>query len=259
MRSISNAEIDLIQTLFQRYGSLRKVAVLCNRSPATIKKYVSDKALIVRKNIVSTVSHNEILKGLYIGLWMGDGTQYYNQAYEIKICSNKRQRELNSFIQRIILDLFGKKTNLIEDKNTNRAYIKFRSKFIFEWIENYVSYSSNKTKTIRLLGSHQNYDPLFRDGLLLGLCLSDGYLKGRFKFNVISKNLSCLVIDLLKLYGYQPSQYVHDRSRWGWHDLYMVSLNKLESQELNFLLDSILIQLDCKMPFKVLKNGPDVI
>lgn len=91
------------------------------------------------------------LIGIYVGLWMGDGTQYYEGAYTIEICSHKCCSKLNLFIQRIIYLIFSKNTMLLKEKNTNRAYIKFRSKFIFDFIHAYVDFKDDKkTNSVQL-------------------------------------------------------------------------------------------------------------
>ena len=92
-------------------------------------------------------------------------------------------------------------------------------------------------------------------GVLLGLSLSDGYLKKSFKFNVVSKNLSDNVFDILVKFGFSPRRYVHKRSKWGWKDLYMISLIRGESKQLLEILDKSIGKIDGEMHYQKLKYG----
>ncbi|MBI2573591.1 LAGLIDADG family homing endonuclease [Candidatus Woesearchaeota archaeon] len=193
------------------------------------------------------------LIGFYIGLWMGDGTQYYSQGgYRIKICCNKIEKNLNHFIQTAITNLFNKKTVLIEEKDTNRAYIKFSSKYIYHFVNEYVYFEKNKTASICL--KKIKFSRGFLDGCLLGLILSDGHLKYRFHFNVISRSLAEDMIRILEELGFSPSLYIHNRKKYGWHDLYMVSLPVKESAELHKILNKIIRDLGFDIDFKILKK-----
>src|SRR3989344_7976668 len=134
MRKVRIEEINHFLMLYQRYFSLRKVSEHTGRSVNTIKKYLNGHIQLNLKNIVTEANlSSELLIGTYVGLWMGDGIQYYDNSYTVKICSNKQQLKLNKFIQGVVKDIFGKDSCLIEEKNTNRAYIKFHSKFIYNF------------------------------------------------------------------------------------------------------------------------------
>ena len=111
-----------------------------------------------------------------------------HRGYTVKICSNKRQKKLNKFIQEVISGLFGKNTCLINEKNTNRAYIKFSSKFIYYFIFDYVKIVGNKTRTVRLKNDIETYSTEFLKGVLLGLSLSDGHLDKSICLMLFQKN-----------------------------------------------------------------------
>ncbi len=112
---------------------------------------------------------------------------------------------MNGFIQLIILKMFRKKSRLIIEQTTNRVYIKFQSKFIFDFIYNYVIHDEKrKTYTARLIKRTNGHTKEFREGCLLGLALSDGYIKNRFVFNVTSGRLAKNVYEILKNFGYNP-------------------------------------------------------
>src|SRR3989344_5387984 len=255
MRKVKREEINHFLALYQRYCSLRKVSTYTGRSVNTIKKYLNGRIQIHLKNIVTEADlSNDLLIGIYVGIWMGDGTQYYDNSYTIKICSNKQQLKLNKFIQGVIKEIFGKDSCLIEEKNTNRAYIKFHSKFIYNFIFDFVSIDENKTKTVRLKEPIRSYSVGFLKGVLLGLSLSDGYLRKTFKFNVISEQLSNNVILILQKLGYNPKRYIHNRSKYHWNDLHMVSLSRSESRKLSSHFDEILKDMDSNATFSELKK-----
>ena len=122
MKNVKSKEINEFLKLYEKFGSLRKVSRLTGRSVNTIKKYITGKIPVkLCPRVLNVNSTNNLLIGVYVGLWMGDGTQYYDNSYVVKFCSNKQQNNLNLFIKDIILKLFNKQSWLIKDKNTNRA------------------------------------------------------------------------------------------------------------------------------------------
>jgi len=262
MKTLSQEKIDQIIELYSKNNSLRETCRKLNISIGSAHKYTSRDKVINRHNITTELhSHDERLIGLYIGLWMGDGTQYYEKnkrGYTIKICSNKKDLLLNAFIRRAIFRLFGKNTALHEVSNTNQTYIKFSSKFIFNFVYNYVSQEfRKKTHTIHLKEKINMYSDDFLEGCLLGLVLSDGYLKHIFSFNVTSNNLADNMIQILENFEFSPSLYIQNREKYRWKDLYMVKLRVEESKRLELFLDTILEKLACTNSFKELKySGP---
>ncbi len=260
MRKISQDEINQFVTLYKEHHSLRKVSRITKNSPNTIKKYVSNYIPINEQDIVKSLkTNNELIIGTYVGLWMGDGTQYFDKndgSYTIKICSDKRSKNLNKFITRIIWDLFNKKALINDENNTNRAYIKFRSKYIYQFISKYTQQGTNKTHTVGLIEDINKYSQKFLEGVLLGAVLSDGYLKEKFKFNVVSIKFSKNIQEILCLFGFNPRLYVHDRRKYGWKNLQMVYLNKNESKMITELLNKILKSIGSEKNFQEIKYGP---
>lgn len=261
MKALSQQEIDDVCKAYKNYGSLREVSRRFQRSPNTVKKYASLKMEVKAQNIVNRVcSNDERLIGTYIGIWLGDGTQYFDRGYTVKICCNKDDKYLNKFIQDIIYKLFGKSTALIKEPLTKQAYIKFRSKFIFAFIKDYVVFDEKKkTYTVKLKKRAGCYNIPFLEGCLLGLTLSDGYLKATFSFNVVSSRLAKNMHDILKKFRYNPHHYIHKREKYGWKDLYMVKLNTKESKRLKLFLNEIIKKLGYGYSFDDLKYGLDVI
>ena len=258
MKELSREDVDNICNLYRIFGNVREVSKKSSISIGSIHKYLTLKSLIKTQNIVKQISNtDERLIGTYVGLWMGDGTQYFDNNYTVKICSNKKDISLNKFIQDIIFQIFGKRTNLFKEHNTNRAYIKFQSKFIFYFIHKYVSYEKGKkTYTAKLKKRTNCYSLKFREGCLLGLVLSDGYLKERFVFSVTSSRLAKNVYEILKNLGYDPKCSIQSREKYRWKNIYTVYLNRKESIKLEILLSRIIYDMGFKYPFRDLKYGP---
>ena len=70
----------------------------------------------MKQNIIRCLKTNDdVLIGLYCGIWAGDGTQYYDKGYRVKICLDSRNQELIDFVKKLLLDLFGKTYHVIKE------------------------------------------------------------------------------------------------------------------------------------------------
>jgi len=136
----------------------------------------------------------------------------------------------------------------------HRGIIKFHSKFIYDFVSEWLSFGKNKTLTVRLKNSLNFYSAEFLQGFILGLALTDGYLKNKFIFTTISENLANNVINILRESGFTPRLYVHKRKRYGWHDLFMISLKKAESKNLLDIFDDSLRKINYSQGFIFLKG-----
>ena len=254
MKKLGQEEVREIYKAYASFNSLRKVSKIFGRSVSTIRKYANVKA----KNIVRSVKTNdELLMGLYVGLWLGDGTQYIDRyGQTVKICSNKNDKLLNKFICDLMYKLFGKSVNLIEEKNTNRAYVRFHSKFIFDYIYNYVKLNGHKTYSVKLKGDLRSFTDKFLKGCLLGLALSDGSLRGRFTFGVASEGLASNMKEILLRFQFNP--YVRIENRPNKATFYVVALTAKESRLLQEFLSSIIHDTGDDYSFNELKYGPDL-
>ena len=256
MRKLSRKEIQALCEAYRNTSSLRDVGRKFSRSQNTVRKYVSKFYKIKTKNIVTNIkTNNKLLMGLYVGLWLGDGTQYFDRrSYVVKICGNKNDKLLNKTIYDLIYKLFGKKAYLIEEKNTNRAYIRFHSKFIFHYIYNYVRLNGNKTYSVKLKRNPNSYANNFLKGCLLGLALSDGSLKKKFIFSVASKGLALNMQKILFRFRFKP--YMMVQKRQGKAKSYIVYLSPKESCRLQEFLSTIIYDIGYEYSFKELKYGP---
>ena len=257
MKALSQEEIQKICNLYKIYGNLREVSLKSSRSIGAIHKYLSSNGLIKSHNIIKALSTNDNrLIGVYIGLWLGDGTQYRDRHnYTLKICSNKEDIYLNNFIQNLIFKIFNKTTTLFKETNTKRAYIKFHSRFIFNFIYNYVTMlEGKKTYSVRLKEKTNSYNQEFLEGCLLGLTLSDGSLKNNFVFSVASEGLAINMKDILIRFGFNPHFRIQKRINKA--NAYIVYLNIKESQKLKEFLNKIVRDVGLNYSFHELKYGP---
>jgi hypothetical protein len=254
MKKFNQEKIECIVYLYKERHSLREVCKQLNISIGSAHKYTSKDNIINKHQIIDELhSKDECLIGLYVGIWMGDGTQYYDRGYTVKICSDKRNVLLNKFIRDIIFRIFGKHTLLVNEIHTNRAYIKCDSKFIFNFIHKYTRYDGNKTYTVNLREDIHAYTKEFLEGCLLGLILTDGYLKHVLSFSVTSPQLANNVKQILKYLKFNPKEYIENRDRYKWKTLYIIKLSPKESRILETYLDEVLERLNCEHSFKELK------
>lgn len=251
--------------LYKNGSTLRNIADVKRISPNTVKKYLLlNNIKINTLNIINKLySNDDLLIGLYVGVWCGDGTQYKDRGRNtIKICCNSKDSEMISFYQSLLLILFNKKSKVTyEDRN--RALIRFYSRFIFDFVLEYVEYKKNKTHSVLLKQPIENYSKEFINGFFLGLMLSDGHLNKKFSFNVTSPGLADNMISILIKWGYNPRRYIHKRKKYNWKDLIMITLIKKESKNVLILLDEFLQKAGSKFNFIELKgyreSGPDRI
>jgi len=261
MKALNEQEILEICKLYKECGSLRGVNRVHKRSINTIKKYASMHMNVKTQNLVKQLcTEDQRIIGTYIGLWMGDGTQYYDKSFTVKICCNKDEITTNDFIKDIIYKLFKKKTYFSVYTKTKSAYIKLHSKFIFDFVKKYVNYNDKeKTISVHLNDNIKCYSNEFLEGCLIGLIMTDGYLKKRMVFVSISNSLAQNMADILKQFGFKPSIYIQNRKEKGWNDNHYVYLTKHESLQLTEFLDNSLKQMGYNSTFKELKYGPGEI
>jgi hypothetical protein len=255
MQQLSQEKIKQIIETYNKCKSLRKVCKQLKISIGSAHKYTTKHNIIHKNNIITKLhSSNKRLIGLYIGLWMGDGTQYYDHGYTIKICSNKKNVLLNKFIQDIIFRLFNKHTRLVNETKSNRANVIYESKFIFSFVYSYATIDEGKkTYTVRLKEDVKSYSTDFLEGCLLGLILTDGYLKRILSFSSASYNLAKNFEEILEKFGFHPYTYVDKRENYKLGCVHVVKLSPKESKNIILLLDTILQKIGCADTFQELK------
>ena len=246
--------------LYKQGFSLRSISKKTGFSVNTIKKYlVVNKIQVKCKELIYKLkSSSESLIGLYIGIWSGDGTQYYDQGYRIKICCHSENQLMMDFFNYVLSELFGKTVTHIAKERQHRGLLRFNSRFVFNFVYGYIKHEDNKTHSVQLQNRLSGYSSEFLEGFILGLTLTDGYLKERFYFNVTSKGLAKNVYDILSSWDFSPNHYVHNRAKYGWKNLHMVSLTKSESKKLLSVLDSTLNHIGYSRNFKEIKYGKNM-
>lgn len=178
-----------LSKLYKKGYSLSQLSKKFNIPKSTIY-YNLDKLNIIRKKnpIKSIKKIDDYLIGTFLGFWAGDGSKFYDKGYIVKLHLDKNKKQLVQFLKSLLNNLFNKKISVYNDGG-NRISLDIFSKFVFDFIDEYVTYEENKTATIRL--KNKEYSKKFLDGFILGLILSDGYLKNKnIVFTTISKNLA---------------------------------------------------------------------
>ena len=223
-----------------RYHLVKNNILRLNKKPEIIKK--------VKK-------HNHLMIGTLIGLWAGDGSKFKDRwCYIIKIHLHKNDKGLANMIKRLLHTIFDKNSRFVSEKTNNKAVVITISKFIYEFIDKYVVYGKNKTLTVKLRNDTFSYSKRFLKGFLLGITLSDGYIKERFVLNVISHPLIMNVYGIFTKLGYHPRIACQNRRKYGWHNLYSISLSRKETVKLKNLLNQTLRNLGIEDNLDLIKN-----
>ncbi len=232
---------DIIKD-YKSGSSLRKLKDKYNYSVGNLHYHLKKKNVLRNNGIVHSIkSDNQLLIGAFIGLWAGDGSKFIDRsAHTIKVHINKNQEELIQFIENMIFELFFKKISHTAEEKTNQCTIRFFSKFIYNFIDEYLDYRKNKKLTVKLKKNLNDLDEFFLKGFLLGVTLSDGYFKDRFVFSSISKGLIRDVFLILCKFGFDPRITIQDRSKYGWYEINRLYLIYKESGLFkSFLNDAI--------------------
>ncbi len=256
MRPLDPLVVEVLRDAYAKTGSLRLVARVYDLSPNTVRVYVRDMGVATQESIRALRTKDDFLIGLYVGLWMGDGTQYPDRGeFIVKICCNADCRKLNALVQYVFLRLFGKQSRIFEARPSRSAVVKCSSKFIFRFISQYTIIGSpSKTLTVRLRKPPHVHSRQFIRGCFLGLMLSDGSLKQQLRFNVTSVALAQDMMDILLILGFHPKKYVRPGQQ-NRQDLHLVWLTRPESRKASELLDELLKELGYVDRFTDLKEG----
>lgn len=252
---LNKVVIESLETDYKSGFSLRKLSNKYLLLTSTIY-YQLSKRRIMRKHVCANRANkcDDVLLGVFIGLWIGDGSKFRERSGKcvVKIHIDKRNEQLIDFIKKILNSLFGVNAHLnLSGKNS--ASVRIYSKFIYNYIDNYVSYEyKNKTKSIDLIKEDKSKE--FIKGVLLGLTLSDGYIKKRFVYTTISKKLAKTVENILRDFNYSVYKYVRDQSDKGWQDVISLTLTVKDTADLRRILNDALSELGVSIDVQVLKQ-----
>ncbi len=241
---------------YENGSSLRKLNRIYNIGTSSLYYHLSKRGVIRKIRLVKFVKNDDsFLIGSFIGLWAGDGSKFRDKwMYTIKIHMNKNDHDLLRFIEELMFKLFDKKFNYYPENINNKATIRFRSRFIYDFIDRYLIYRNNKTLTVQLKKSLKEYDNNFLKGFLLGLILSDGYIKDKFILDSISKNLVNNLNLVLKKFNYYPKIYQRRPSSYGKHLLYRLVLNRKQTLKLKSFLNKVILESGFNSDLNRLKN-----
>ncbi len=241
---------------YKNGDSLKKLKTKYDYSIGNLYYHLNKRSLMRKNNIIKFLKNNDQLSiGILIGIWMGDGSKFKDKwSYVIKIHLDKRDTLLINFIKNILLIVFGKTCRVVLEEESNRGIMIMNSKFIYDFIDKYTAYKENKTLTIKLKRNINQYNNDFIRGVMVGLTLSDGYIKDRFVFNTISKRLASNVYNIFKKYSYNPAISHQPRKKYGWYDLQRVSLNKKETLLFRSVINDILTKYGSSYTIDSLKR-----
>jgi len=210
--------------------------------------------------IIDLKDRNQLIIGALVGLWAGDGSRYIdkNGRFTVKIHLSKNDRNLIEFIKFLYEKLFGKEPKLYSsNRNGNSASLKIDSKFIYYFFDKYLSYDpkGRKVYTIRLKTIIDRYSKDFLKGFLLGLVLSDGYLKDCFCFATVSKGLAENIIETLNIFNYKTYCYLfNNRNLIGnWKPLYNVKIERSKVTDIKTFLNNTLRNMKIERSFSEIK------
>ena len=236
--------------------SMRAIAEQQNVWVGSVKRCLQQAGFaVLERNIVKCLrTDDDVLIGTYCGLWAGDGTQYYDKGYRIKICLHSANTELIAFTQDLLWRLFGKKTLFVLDHGGYSGFVRFKSKFIYNFVGEYLQYDDYKTKTVALKSEFSAYSEGFLEGFFLGLMLSDGHLGNRFSYQSISTRLAYDFYELVLHFGMNPRCSTADRARMGWNDLHFICLNQKDALRAEAILCAILNKAGYDKTFREIKG-----
>ncbi len=198
---------------------------------------------VVRKvhSVKKRLSDDELYLGLFIGLWAGDGNRAnnrHNYAYSVRFFFNRTDRLAVHLLYTASRVLFGVLPTIVEEKPHMRVY-QFTSKFIFNFLDEYLLIPKPKCARIALARPISFCSPRFLKGFLVGLALSDGsFGRNRFSFASASPVLALQFAEVLMFFGFCPKISVSRRIVPTWNPLWRVRLNKSDAQRFQLLVQN---------------------
>jgi len=141
------------------------------------------------KDVEFNFSSEEL--GEFLGIFAGDGTfnSTKNGEYNIRIFIGYYEKEYAYDLEKFFFIIFKKKPSIWQRKES-LITLTYRSKKLYQFIKNYLTWTGKKTYSIKL--KNLNYPREFLIGFLKGLLDTDGhYQKNRYtvSFSTVSKNL----------------------------------------------------------------------
>lgn len=242
---------DSIRTISRRYRIPR----------STVYDNLNISGIVRRHAKINCLKYKgQLAIGTLVGLWAGDGSRYIdkNGTFTVKIHLSKNDRNLIEFIKFLYGKLFGKEPKLYSsNRKGNSAALKIDSKFIYYFFDKYLSYDpeGRKVYTIGLKTGICEYSKGFLKGFLLGLVLSDGYLKDCFCFATVSKGLAGNIVETLNAFNYKTYCYLFNNRKLigNWKPLYNIKIERGKVADLKVFLNDILRDLKVEKSFSEIK------
>lgn len=224
-RKIKNRIIRLIK----ENKSLNKIKEVTGINKTTIYYYM--RKIKGRKiKLVNIKKGNLELIGEVIGLFAGDGCFYHDKkryTRRITFSFNKKEDKIIDYYRNSLTELTNKNPRLYISKSIKT--LDLQSKEFSEFILKYLSWDSNKTKTVQIKNKEVFKNKQFVIGFLRGLIDSDGYIRKKRKeiyYGTISKKLLNDFLYCLNLFNFKYKVYIQKGKKY--NDFYKVRLTNLE-------------------------------
>lgn len=180
---LSSKELVLIRTLTNEGRSLNYLSKLIGVGKPTIYYQVRKFKPRIRKDFL--INLNDFQIGELIGAFAGDGTYFHKEYnpkiggdshYKIRYClSSLTDIPYSKYLLKLLRKL-GLNPYIIKKKNGNGIELTINSKSLIEFIQKFLIWDKDKTFSIRLRESIENYSDEFLRGFARGLMDTDGFL-----------------------------------------------------------------------------------
>ncbi len=193
-----------IKELTEKGGSLRHISKIMNLGITTIYYQVRKFKPKQKKNFIVNLSEKEI--GELMGAFAGDGSYYYSindkkdktrgGQYKIRYHLSLKTDKSYAEYLKILLTKLNLNPHLFVREDNNTVDVAVSSLYYLNFIKEYLKWDDDKTFSIRLKKSIDNYSKEFLQGFARGLMDTDGFLNSK---NAVCACISKKLIDNLSL------------------------------------------------------------
>ncbi|MBI4177602.1 MAG: LAGLIDADG family homing endonuclease [Candidatus Aenigmarchaeota archaeon] len=231
-RSYKTEFVDAVCDQYITGTSLRYLARHHQMPIATLHNWFSKRGILRRLKLIKGVKTKDPYKiGLFIGMWAGDGSKIVgkNSLYVVRFHFHSEDVYSQNLAFDLITRLFGSKINVVIGPG-KKYEIKTYSKFIYNFLSDYLHCTSDKCGTVKLRHRFRKYPGRFVKGFIKGLAITDGHFGRHFVFCTVSTELAKQFKYILKYYGFNPKTYLQKRENPKHRPLWSVRLNSDETK-----------------------------
>ncbi len=209
--------------------SIPKISKQLEVNKSTI--YYHYRKIKGKKLPVVKIPSNQKVLGEFLGAFSGDGNFYYEKGkwnYTLRIHLHRfDDSQYATYLQKMMQKYFGKKVKIYYIE-PNASVLKFHSKRIYELIDDYLVLRPNKSLNVSLKKPIDSLSLDFLRYFVRGVVDTDGSVDnhGRITLGLISENLIRQISKILNQFDI-PHRIAVRKTKPEWHDLYVLSINKL--------------------------------